>query len=169
MLNICQNVGKFWVRAVDLTTRLRRLIGCLRTRWLDASKPLVLAGAVPTGGFLSAKKAFKNQIMRIHYKIGVLVWFIVYTQKKLLCIHKRSLVHAQHSCACQGPGTQKRRWAGPGPWTAPFLGPWPLGSLAQSMHKSVAHAQEISCVYTRDSLCIRNQCINVTSVAMLRS
>ena len=55
----------------------------------------------------------------------------------------------------QGPGakprTQKRRWAGPGPWTAPFLGPWPLGSLAQSMHKSVVHAQEISCVYTRDS------------------
>ena len=55
----------------------------------------------------------------------------------------------------QGPGakarTQKRRWAGPRPWTAPFLGAWPLGSLAQSMHKSVVHAQEIYCVYTRDS------------------
>ena len=51
----------------------------------------------------------------------------------------------------QGPqGTQKRRWAGPRPWTAAFLGPWPLCSLAQSMHKSVVHAQEIYCVYTRD-------------------
>ena len=39
----------------------------------------------------------------------------------------------------------------PGTGPAPFLGPWPLGSLAQSMHKSVVHAQEISCVYTRDS------------------
>ena len=29
--------------------------------------------------------------------------FIVYTQKNLLCIHKRSLVHAQQSCACSGP------------------------------------------------------------------
>ncbi len=55
----------------------------------------------------------------------------------------------------QGPGakarTQKRRGPGPGTGPAPFLGPWPLGSLAQSMHKSVVHAQEISCVYTRDS------------------
>ena len=31
-----------------------------------------------------------------------------------------------------------------------LFGLWPLGSLAQSMHKSVVHAQEISCVYTRD-------------------
>ena len=44
-----------------------------------------------------------------------------------------------------------RGWVGPRPWTAASLGPWPLGSLAQSMHKSVVHAQEIYCVYTRDS------------------
>ena len=89
-----------------------------------------------------------------------------------LCMHK-ILVHAQHSRACttllcmhwareprgqgpsQGPGTRPgtQKGSGPGPGTGPaaFLGPWPLGSLAQSMHKSVLHAQEISCVYTRDS------------------
>ncbi len=73
----------------------------------------------------------------------------------LLCIHKwiqciHSLVRAVGQ-ATQGPGIQKGSWAGPRPWTAASLGPWPLGSLAQSMHKSVVHAQEISCVYTRDS------------------
>ena len=59
-----------------------------------------------------------------------------------------TLVHALGQ-GTQEPGTQK----GPAarPWTAAFLGPWPLGSLAQSIHKSVVHAQEISCVYTRDS------------------
>ena len=48
-------LGEFWVRAVHLTTRLRRVIGCLQTRWLDASKPLVLAGAMPSGGFFGKK------------------------------------------------------------------------------------------------------------------
>ena len=41
----------------------------------------------------------------------------------------------------QGPGakarTQKRRWAGPGPWTAPFLGhglsPWPWTIMIRMM------------------------------------
>ena len=66
-----ENLSKFWVRAVDLTTRLRRVIGWLQTRWLDASKPLVLAGAVPSRGFFSAKKAPKNQRMYMYYKIGV--------------------------------------------------------------------------------------------------
>ena len=86
--------------------------------------------------------------MRIH---------LVCIHKRISCVYKRdllcmhnTLVHAVGQ-GPQGPGTQKRRWAGPGPWTAPFLGPWPLGSLAQSMHKSVVHAKEISCVYTRDS------------------
>ena len=95
-----------------------------------------------------------------------------YVLKKLYCVYTRSLlcIHKRISCVCtrdllcmhntlvhalgqgtQGPGTQKGSWAGPRPWTAAFLGPWPLGSLAQSMHKSVVHAQEISCVYTRDS------------------
>ena len=84
--------------------------------------------------------------------------------RNLLCIHKRiscvyardllcmhnTLVHALGH-GTQGPGTQQGSWAGPRLWTAAFLGPRPLGSLAQSMHKSVVHAQEISCVYTRGS------------------
>ena len=53
--------------------------------------------------------------------------------------------------------TQKRRGPGPGTGPAPFLGPWPLGSPAQSMHTSVVHAQEISCVYTRDSFVYTQQ------------
>ena len=65
----------------------------------------------------------------------------------------------------QGPGTERGSWAGPRTWAAPFLDPWPLGSLAHSMHKSVVHAQEISCVCTRDAfvytqeilLCIHNR------------
>ena len=82
-------------------------------------------------------------LLRVHKRISC-----VYT-RDLLCMHN-TLVHALGQ-GPQGPGTQKRRWAGPRPWTAPFLGPWPLWSLAQSMHKSVVHAQEISCVYIRDS------------------
>ena len=54
-----------------------------------------------------------------------------------------------------------------GPWTAPFLGPWPLGSLAQSMHKSVVHAQEISCVYTRDSFVYTQLCETMRNYAKL--
>ena len=50
-----------------------------------------------------------------------------------------TLVHALGQ-GPQGPGTQKRRGPGPGTGPAPFLGP-----------KSVVHAQEVSCVYTRDS------------------
>ena len=55
--------------------------------------------------------------------------FIVYTQKNLLCIHKRSLVHAQHSCAYSGPGTPGAGpfWfglGGPGPGPDPFGLAW---------------------------------------------
>ena len=77
---------------------------------------------------------------------------------RISCVYTRSLVHTQHSCACSGPGNpearaqQKALGPVPGPGRAHF-GPSPLGSLAQSMHKSVVHAQEISCVYTRDSCC----------------
>ena len=67
-----------------------------------------------------------------------------------------TLVHALGQ-GPQGPGTQKRRGPGPGTGPAPFLGPWPLGSLAQSMRKSVVHAQEISCVYTGDSFLYTQQ------------
>ena len=76
---------------------------------------------------------------------------------------KESLVYTQEiSCACttllcmlwaREPWGQGPKRAPPGPRTGPsaLFGPWPLGSLAQSMHKSAVHAQEISCVYTRDS------------------
>ena len=64
----------------------------------------------------------------------------VYT-RDLLCMHN-TLVHTLGQ-GPQGPGTQKRRG------------------------QSVVHAQEISCVYTRDSfLCMHNKCINVTPGAM---
>ena len=90
-----------------------------------------------------------------------------YTQKNLLCIHKRSLAHAQHSCRGQGP--KKGRWPVPGPgprlfWVPGPWGPWPRAcTRVLCMHKrSLVYTQEIL-------LCIHNKCINVTSVAMLRS
>ena len=49
---------QFWVQAVDLTTRLRRVIGCLQTPGASRRRAL--------RGFFSAKKASKNQIMRIY-------------------------------------------------------------------------------------------------------
>ena len=70
----------------------------------------------------------------------------------------------------QGPGakarTQKRRGPGPGTGPAPFLGPWPLGSLAQSMHKSVVHPQAIYllCIHKR-FFCVYT--INHTSTPLL--
>ena len=48
----------------------------------------------------------------------------VCTQKNLLCIHKRSPVHAQHSCACSGPGNpgaRAQKGRGPGLGPARFL------------------------------------------------
>ena len=61
-------------------------------------------------------------LLCIHKRISC-----VYT-RDLLCMHN-TLVHALGQ-GPQGPGTQKRRWAGPGPWTTlflgPSLGPWPL-------------------------------------------
>ena len=65
------------------------------TGGLDASKPLVLAGGAPSGGFFSAKKASENQIMRIYYEIGV---FVRFSQKNLIVYH--DLDHdKQHLCA----------------------------------------------------------------------
>ena len=92
------------------------------------------------------KRRLQRREKGSHSTRGYINTFIVYTQKNLLCIHETL------GQGPQGPGTQKRR--GPGPGTGPSVrfGPWPLGSLAQSMHKSVVHAQEISCVYTRDAL-----------------
>ena len=93
------------------------------------------------------------------------------SHKYAYCVYtKESLVYTQEiSCACttllcralgqgtQGPGTQRGSWAGPRPWTAASLAPWPLGSLARSMHTTVVHAQEISCVYTRNSFVYTQQ------------
>ena len=75
---------------------------------------------------------------------------LVYT-RDLLCMHN-SLVHVLGQ-GPQGPGTQ--RGSGPGPGTGPAAssGPWPLGSLAQSMHKSVV--QHSAC--TGDLLCIHKR------------
>ena len=52
----------------------------------------------------------------------------------------------------QGLGTAQLPFWVPGLVPGPWLGPWPLGSLAQCMHKSVVHAQEC-CACTR-ILCI---------------
>ena len=90
-----------------------------------------------------------------------------------LCIHKRSLVHAQHYVHAlgqgpQGPGTQKGAGPVPGPgprlfWVPGPWGPWPRAcTRALCMHKR-------SLVYTQGILlCIHNKCINVTPGAMLR-
>ena len=83
---------------------------------------------------------------------------IVYTQKNLLCIHKRSLVHAQHSCACSGPGNpgdkdpkrpRSRAWDRP------------------SCLFGAEHAQEC-CACTRDLLCIHKRfcCVYTIGVFM---
>ena len=59
--------------------------------------------------------------------------------------------------------------------SAAFLGPWPLGSLAQSMHKRVVHAQEISCfdkgffcMHTRDLSCIHKRffCVSTRDISL---
>ena len=81
----------------------------------------------------------------------------MYTRKNLLCIHRRSLVHAQHSCACTTflwPGTQKWRGPGPGTGPAPFLGPWRL--------------QEC-CACTRDLLCIHKRFFRVYTINVMRN
>ena len=79
----------------------------------------------------------------------------MYTQKNLLCIHKRSLVHAQHSCACSGPGTpgardpekaRSRAWDRPSAF---------FGSLDPGV-PCPEHAQEC-CACTRDLLCIHKR------------
>ena len=66
---------------------------------------------------------------------------LAHTQQNLLCIHKRSLVHAPLSCA----------------YTKKFSSVYTRDLLCihkrirLCMHKSVVHAQDISCVYTKDS------------------
>ena len=56
-------LDQFWVQAVCLTTRLRRVIGCLQTPGASRRRAL--------RGFFLARKASKNQRMRMYYKIGV--------------------------------------------------------------------------------------------------
>ena len=62
---------------------------------------------------------------------------------RLLCMHN-ILVHA--GPRPKGPA-QLCFWV-PGLVPGPWLGPWPLGSLAQCMHQNVVHAQEC-CACTR--------------------
>ena len=84
---------------------------------------------------------------------------------------KRYIVSTQEiSCACatllcmllarepRGQGPKKAAGPVPGPGRA-FFGPWPLGSLAKSMHKSVEHAQEC-CACTR-ILCMHKNLVHV--------
>jgi len=105
----------------------------------------------------------------------MIIWEYIY------CVYtKESLLYTQEiSCACttllcilwardprgpnkgavQGLGPAQRLFWVPGPW-----GPWPRAcTRVLCMHKrSLVYTQEIL-------LCIHNKCINVTSVAMLRS
>ena len=53
--NSCQLFGTFWVRAVDLTTRLRRVIGCLQT-------PVLGCGSA-SGGFFRQTNLSENLII----------------------------------------------------------------------------------------------------------
>ena len=68
----------------------------------------------------------------------------------LLCIHNR--ISCVYTRDLLGPV--------PGPGPRLFLGPWPLGSLAQS----VVHMHKRSLVYTQEILlCIHNKCILILS------
>ena len=79
---------------------------------------------------------------------------------RFLRMHK-ILVHAQPSCACTTLLCMQRNqaWdpkrARSRAWDRPscLFGSLAHGSLAQSMHKRVVHAQEIFCVYTKDPRC----------------
>ena len=80
---------------------------------------------------------------------------VVYTQKDLLCIHKRSLVHAQHSRACSGPGNPGARDPKRQLGRSQALDRCLFGSLAPGV-PGPGHAQEC-CACTRDLLCIHNR------------
>ena len=80
----------------------------------------------------------RKHLLCIHKRISC-----VYT-RDLLCMH--TLVHALGQ-GPQGPGTQKRRWAGPRPCF--------FGSLAPGV-PGPEHAQEC-CACTRDLLCIHKR------------
>ena len=83
----------------------------------------------------------------------------------LLCMHN-TLVHAQEPGL--GPKTVRSRALDrPSclvPVSGPWLGPWPLGSLAQCMHKSVVHAKEC-CACTRILCMHKNLDILTTRLA----
>ena len=70
----CQFSWKFWVRAVDLTTRLRRVIAT--------------PGARPRCGlrrfFLSKKTTSETQIMRIYQKIDIIICFLRQTYNNMI-------------------------------------------------------------------------------------
>ena len=105
------------------------------------------------------KRRMKRRLQRrekgSHSTRGYINTFIDYTQKNLLCIHKRSPVHAQHSCACSGPGTPgardpKKARSRARDWPSAFF-----GSLAPGV-PGPEHGQEC-CACTRDLLCIHKR------------
>ena len=87
-LEKCEKVLKlvqFWVRAVCLTTRLRRAIGCLQV--------LVLCCGSPSGFFFRQKNLSENLIMRI------------YKKKVHLCVFLRKLIKYVPSPPTHHPGS----------------------------------------------------------------
>ena len=114
-------------------------IDCPRVRMEAASMCVNWTGVDASAWFSNKYVLFCFQTSRILGKkvcIDLIMlrlhkYTYVYTQKNLLCIHKRSLVHAQHSCACSGPGNPgardpKRQRSGP---------------RILCMHKNLVHAQ----------------------------
>ena len=91
---------------------------------------------------------------------------LLYTQKNLLCIHNRSLVHAQHSCACSGPETPGARDPKKARSRARDRPSAFFGSLAPGV-PGPEHAQEC-CACTRDLLCIHKRffCVYTINVSM---
>ena len=101
-------------------------------------------------------------IVAQHKTRGYINTFIVYTQKNLLCVHKRSLVHAQHSCACSGPGTPGARDPRNAQSRARDRPSAFFGSLAPGV-TCKEHAQEC-CACTRDLLCIHKRFLCVYTI-----
>ena len=84
--------------------------------------------------------------MRIH---------LLCIHKRISCMHKRSLVHAQHSCACSGPGSPGARDPKKALGRSRALDRAFVGSQAPGV-PGPEHAQEC-CACTRDLLCIHKR------------
>ena len=84
-LEICEKVVKilksaqFWVQAVCLTTRLRRVIGCLQTPGASRRRAL--------RGFSSAKKPSTNQIITVAGRKLIAV-----SRRKITAVARRKII-----------------------------------------------------------------------------